>query len=675
MAAYEKIATWTLLYEALGLGCGSMPLTLRFLPPFGGALYWLRPGTIRLPPWPVHVPGTAGTRRGGLDVALYAGLLAAGGWLLWSAPLRAGGYAGLLPPGRVLAVLVLLGLLGLRDKVAFLAARPEHYAVLLVFCFPVVNTVFALKLVMLAVWWGAATSKLNRHFPYVVSVMISNTPWQRSQRVKRQLWREYPDDMRPSRLSELVAHGGTVVEFTVPLVLILSRGGWLTTAAVTIMVLFHVHITSTFPLGVPLEWNLFFIYSILVLFGHYAAVGESSLTSTALAVLLVLLLAGFPILGNLRPDLVSFLPSMRYYAGNWATSVWLFRNDGSEERFDSHLVKPAPIVSKQLTRLYDEQTAELLLYKGLAFRSMHSHGRALNGLLARAVDDLGAYTPREGELVAGVALGWNFGEGHLHNARLLDAVQFECDFTPGQLRVIAVESQPFGRPTQRYQILDAATGLLEEGTVQVADLLERQPWASGEDVPLPVDVLPGGLTRSGGDGRRRRWSTRARPAAEDDVGAGAGAGRADQPAPSSPSAGRHRSDARRRTAGHRSAARRRSDARRLATGSPGRGPPGRTCDPGRTAAESVAPTQGQDREERVTDCRRRRVGPERTGRRRRAGPRRAGRHRPRGATEIGGGTQTRSSPCPACCTTVLGDAPAGRRLARSCRPSTWRATD
>ena len=45
-------------------------------------------------------------------------------------------------------------------------------------------------------------------------------------------------------------------------------------AAVTIMVLFHVHITSTFPLGVPLEWNLFFIYSILVLFGHYAGVGE-----------------------------------------------------------------------------------------------------------------------------------------------------------------------------------------------------------------------------------------------------------------------------------------------------------------------------------------------------------------------------------------------------------------
>ena len=29
---YQKIVVWTLLYEVLGLGCGSGPLTLRFLP-------------------------------------------------------------------------------------------------------------------------------------------------------------------------------------------------------------------------------------------------------------------------------------------------------------------------------------------------------------------------------------------------------------------------------------------------------------------------------------------------------------------------------------------------------------------------------------------------------------------------------------------------------------------
>jgi hypothetical protein len=207
-----------------------------------------------------------------------------------------------------------------------------------------------------------------------------------------------------------------------------------------------------------------------------------------LAVLLVLLLAAGPIVGNLRPDLVSFLPAMRYYAGNWASSFWLFRKDGSEDLLDATLVKPARVPFRQLATLYDEPTAELLLYRGLAFRGMHSHGRALNGLLTRAVDDLADYDVRDGELVAGIALGWNFGDGHLHDHRLLSAVQSECGYQPGQLRVITLESQPIHRPTQRYRILDAADGLLEDGTVRVADMVSRQPWLSADDVSIPVDV-------------------------------------------------------------------------------------------------------------------------------------------------------------------------------------------
>ncbi len=485
---YQKLVVWTLLWEILGLGCGSLPLTLRFVPPIGGFLYWLQPETMRLPPWPDRVPFTRGWRRGLADVALYLIVLGDSVVLLVSGSTH-GQPFDTLPSWPIWVLLSALGALGLRDRTAFLAARPEHYAVMLiVFLFPPANMVFALKLCMLAMWWGAATSKLNRHFPFVISVMISNTPWQRSTRVKRRLWRNYPDDLRPSRLSKSLAHSGTAIECGVPLVLILSRGGWLSAAAVTAMVLFHLHITSTFPLGVPLEWNVFFVFSTLYLFGHYAAVGAGTLTSTTLAVLLVLLLAVVPIVGNLRPDLVSFLPAMRYYAGNWATSVWLFRNDGAEERFDTALVKPAPVAHKQLARLYDEQTAELLLYKGLAFRAMHAHGRALNGLLARAVDDLAQYTPREGEIVAGVALGWNFGDGHLHDHQLLTAVQFECGFEPGQLRVITLEAQPFGRGTQRYRIIDAADGLIEEGTVRVADMVNRQPWLAPDDATIPVEV-------------------------------------------------------------------------------------------------------------------------------------------------------------------------------------------
>ena len=185
------------------------------------------------------------------------------------------------------------------------------------------------------------------------------------------------------------------------------------------MVIFHVHILSTFPLGVPLEWNIFMIFGVLFLFGHYGEVPLSTLDDPLLIAILAIGGVGIPVLGNLRPDLISFLPSMRYYAGNWATSQWLFRKDGAEDKFDERMEKLAPSVVRQLEQLYGEELAEFMLYKGLAFRAMHAHGRALNGLLPRAVDDVGAYHIREGEFISGIVTGWNFGDGHFHDERLL----------------------------------------------------------------------------------------------------------------------------------------------------------------------------------------------------------------------------------------------------------------
>ena len=142
-------------------------------------------------------------------------------------------------------------------------------------------------------------------------------------------------------------------------------------------------------------------------------------------------------LGNFRPDKVSFLPSMRYYAGNWATTQWLFRKgSGAEDRLDERIEKPARVVGEQVAEIYDPETADFLLNKGLAFRSMHSHGRALNALLPHAVDDVEAYDAREGELISNVVNGWNFGDGHFHGRQLLEAVQERCGFAPGEVRVI-----------------------------------------------------------------------------------------------------------------------------------------------------------------------------------------------------------------------------------------------
>src|SRR5262249_6129303 len=295
------------------------------------------------------------------------------------------GYpGGHLDPVAVGVALAFLVALGLRDKVPFLAARAEVYgAMMIVFLFPLSDMIVACQLIFICIWWGAASSKLNRHFPFVVTVMISNTPWNRSRAAKRRLYRDHPEDLLPSSTGALAAHLGTVMEFTLPLILLVSQGGWIGTIAVAGMVVFHLHILSTFPLAVPLEWNIFMIFGLLFLFGHYGATSFSTIDDPLLLVILAVTCVGIPVLGNFRPDLVSFLPSMRYYAGNWATSQWLFRKrdgaeaklESAEAKLDSGLVKAAPIVTEQLAGFYEPELVEVLLYKGLAFRSMHSHGR------------------------------------------------------------------------------------------------------------------------------------------------------------------------------------------------------------------------------------------------------------------------------------------------------------
>jgi hypothetical protein len=492
---FQKLAVWTLLWEILGLGAGSMPLSFRFAPPIGGPLYWLRPGTVRLPPWPDRLPLTAGSYRTPVDNALYAGVIATGLFLLFASGTDvAGTAAGRVPTAGIVVLLVLLGLLGLRDKVSFLGARPEIYCpVLVISLFAPDQWIVGWQFVLLFIWWGAASSKLNSHFPFVVSTMVSNAPLMRIKALKRRLWRSYPDDMLPSRELALFAHFGTVQEFLWPLLLITVDNEVVRAIAIAGMILFHINITSMFPLAVPLEWNVFMIFGISFLFGHYGDVPLDTLDNPLLIALIALWGIGLPIAGSLRPDKFSFLPAMRYYAGNWATTWWLFRKgSGAEEKLDTHIVKAAPAVVEQVADLYDRELAEYLLNKGLSFRSMHSHGRALNALLPHAVEDVEAYDVREGELISNVVNGWNFGDAHFHGRQLLEAVQDRCGFGEGDVRVVTLESEPMaGSPTrgkQHYAIYDAAGGIVEEGYVRVADMVGRQPWLD-ESFEFPVEVL------------------------------------------------------------------------------------------------------------------------------------------------------------------------------------------
>jgi hypothetical protein len=491
---FEKLVLWSMLFEVLGLGCGFGPLNSRFFPPLGSFLYWLRPGTVRLAPWPGRIPGTAGTRRGVLDVLFYAGLLVALVIALLSDGARSSGSlhaaVGMLPTSRLLPVLVLLGLIGLRDKTVFLAARAEVYGTLAVtFLLPGADAMVGAKLVILIVWLGAATSKLNKHFPFVVAAMLANSPVFRPRALKRRLVVGFPEDLRPSGLAVGLAHGGTVVEFVAPLVLFFSPGGLTTTVAAVVMVMFHLAILSSIPMGVPLEWNVFMIFGVLSLFVDKAGFGLSDVAHPLPVLAVVAVLIATVVLGNLVPTKVSFLPGMRYYAGNWDTTMWCFTST-AVEKFSAHVVAAASMPHVQLEKFYGAAKAEVPLYLGYAFRGFNTHGRALFTLVSRACAGRPEpdYLVIDGEMVAGTVLGWNFGDGHLHGEALVAAVQQRCRFEPGEVRVVTLDAQPIHRSTQQYRILDAATGELERGEVRVADMVVRQPWDA--DVPLHV-LSPG----------------------------------------------------------------------------------------------------------------------------------------------------------------------------------------
>ena len=78
-------------------------------------------------------------------------------------------------------------------------------------------------------------------------------------------------------------------------------------------------------MGVPLEWNVFMIIGILNLFVAARRRPTSATWCTRCRwSLLMAVVVGTVVLGNLFPDKVSFLPAMRYYAGNWDTSLWCF---------------------------------------------------------------------------------------------------------------------------------------------------------------------------------------------------------------------------------------------------------------------------------------------------------------------------------------------------------------
>jgi hypothetical protein len=176
---------------------------------------------------------------------------------------------------------------------------------------------------------------------------------------------------------------------------------------------------------------------------------------------------------------------MRQYAGNWATALWAFA-PGAEEKLN-RVTRSAPNQIDQLIAFgYEPGMAEVTMQQVISWRSMHSQGRGLFSLLLRHLPDIDSRSVREGEFICNSLIGFNFGDGHLHNEDLINAVQRQVGYEPGEVIVVWVESQPVHRDYQEYKVIDLALGVIERGTWKVVDAVNEQPWLPNGPIPTQV---------------------------------------------------------------------------------------------------------------------------------------------------------------------------------------------
>lgn len=493
---YQKLMVWTILLEILGLAATCGPMAFHFDPPIGGVLYWWQQDTLRVPPYPRYLKFTRGTRRTPWDTGLYKLIVF---WLIMMLFLSGDpidglpdGRAGVMPQWACLVYAGLIITMGLRDKVVFLSARSEQYLPpMLVFALMgnFVNMIVAVKILIVVVWIGAGISKLQHGFSSTVSIMVQNTPWVVWDKFRKKTVKDYPNDIRPSTVTHLMAHiGGTTCEIVMPLVLLFSPWPWMTWIAIVSIWMLHTFIISTFPLAVPLEWNVFFMFCAAFLFANFSPGNGYAVTDMG-TIPLVLVVTGalFPIaLGALRPQYVSFLVGMKQYAGNWASATFSLRNKEIEDRINERIVKAADNQIDQIEPLFGREISEIFIQKAVAFRMMHPMGRMhISGLMCH-VDDLDDRIQREGEFLSNVLTGWNFGDGHCLDERLIAGWQERCQYEPGDVVAVFTESQPmFGKIVQ-YRVIDAALGCVEKGWYHNDDAYNTQPWLP--DGPIPHTV-------------------------------------------------------------------------------------------------------------------------------------------------------------------------------------------
>jgi len=220
------------------------------------------------------------------------------------------------------------------------------------------------------------------------------------------------------------------------------------------------------------------VYGAWAIFGMYPEIFAFSISHPFIIGLFAFLFIVIPIIGTFWPKYVSFLLCMRYYAGTWGYSIWLFKDD-AKLKVDENVVKTSKSVESQLEFLYDKKTVKAMLSRLIGFRLLHLPTKVVNQIYDKATSGQKGYYWMDGEFFCGETIGWNFGDLHLHQEPLLESLQKRCQWESGEVRVIMVESPQMHNGKLEYRIHDAKDGLIDKGHFFIKDLKDKMPWPEG----------------------------------------------------------------------------------------------------------------------------------------------------------------------------------------------------
>ena len=276
-----------------------------------------------------------------------------------------------------------------------------------------------------------------------------------------------------------MARMGTLTEYTIPFVLAANINPLVTVLMLFVMVGFHGFIALNNPSGMPIEWNILMIYGGIFLFGFHP---EASVLARCRC--RCCSRSCCSACSRSRSTATSCRRASRSCSRCATTRATGPTTSGCSARTRSaklgKLTKAADTTRVQLaTMLPDPKPVDVALAMSLAHRFMHLEGRPLLEALPRAVDDIDDYEWIDGEVLGGHGPRLELRRRPPNNQPLLAAVQQQCGFATGELRVVMVESQPlFGR-TMRWKVVDAADGVLAEGETEDRPMRAVQPYPTG----------------------------------------------------------------------------------------------------------------------------------------------------------------------------------------------------